>query len=164
LIRRLNSLCKRSIAFEVRIDFHWLREAGEGEQLVARFLQTGSDCWAFQLIPCASPRSPASHPHKSFPCLNAPRSRYRASALAQYSVVDIFDDNKYAHDPTSTFLNWTIIDMGSFDYAADSWGFTCGATAEWKQDWWTARAGVFQLSQTPPMTVLWAAQAFARGA
>jgi hypothetical protein len=24
LIRRLNSLCSRSIAFEVRIEFHWL--------------------------------------------------------------------------------------------------------------------------------------------
>lgn len=39
--------------------------------------------------------------------------------------------------------------MGAFDYAADSWGYTYGATAEWKQDWWTARAGVFQLSLTP---------------
>jgi high affinity Mn2+ porin len=69
--------------------------------------------------------------------------------VGKYSVVDIFDDNKYAHDPTSTFLNWTIIDMGAFDYAADSWGFTYGMTAEWKQDWWTLRAGVFQLSQQP---------------
>ncbi|MGB6326972.1 MAG: carbohydrate porin [Methylocella sp.] len=74
--------------------------------------------------------------------------------VGKYAVVDIFDDNKYAHDPTNTFLNWTIIDMGAFDYAADSWGFTYGATAEWKQDWWTARAGVFQLSQTPNSEVI----------
>ena len=74
--------------------------------------------------------------------------------VGKYSVVDIFDDSKYAHDPTSTFLNWTIIDMGAFDYAADSWGFTYGATGEWKQDWWTARAGVFQLSQTPNSEVI----------
>jgi high affinity Mn2+ porin len=72
----------------------------------------------------------------------------------KYAVTDIFDDNKYAHDPTSTFLNWTIIDMGAFDYAGDSWGFTYGATGEWKQDWWTARAGVFQLSQTPSGEVI----------
>ena len=69
--------------------------------------------------------------------------------VGKYSVVDIFDDNKYAHDPVSTFLNWTIIDMGAFDYAADAWGFTYGATAEWKRDWWTVRAGIFQLSQQP---------------
>ena len=39
--------------------------------------------------------------------------------------------------------------MGAFDYAADSWGYTYGAALEWKQDWWTARAGVFQLSDVP---------------
>ena len=50
--------------------------------------------------------------------------------------------------PGNTFLNWTVLDMGAFD-AADSWDFTYGATAKWKQDWWTARAGVFQLSQIP---------------
>jgi len=38
--------------------------------------------------------------------------------------------------------------MGAFD-AADSWDFTYGATVEWTQDWWTARAGIFQLSQIP---------------
>jgi high affinity Mn2+ porin len=69
--------------------------------------------------------------------------------VGKYAVFDIFDDNKYAHDSVNTFLNWTILDMGAFDDAGDSWSFTYGATAEWKQDWWTARAGVFQLSQKP---------------
>ncbi|WP_024881778.1 carbohydrate porin [Methylosinus sp. LW3] len=69
--------------------------------------------------------------------------------IGKYSVVDIFDDNKYAHDGRSGFLNWSVLDMGAFDYAADSWGYTHGATAEWKQDWWTARAGVFQTSLIP---------------
>jgi len=49
LIRRLNFSCRRSIAFDVRIDFHWLfREPREGEQLVARFLQAIGDGAAFQ--------------------------------------------------------------------------------------------------------------------
>ena len=74
--------------------------------------------------------------------------------VGKYSVVDIFDDNKYAHDSVNTFLNWTIIDMGAFDYAGDSWGYTYAATAEWKQDSWTARAGVFQLSQHPSSQVI----------
>ncbi|HMK91339.1 MAG TPA: carbohydrate porin [Methylocystis sp.] len=69
--------------------------------------------------------------------------------IGKYSVIDIFDDNKYAHDGRSGFLNWTIVEMGAFDYAADAWGFTNGATAEWKQDWWTVRGGLFQLSLTP---------------
>ncbi len=69
--------------------------------------------------------------------------------VGKYSVVDIFDDNKYAHDGRNGFMNWSIIDMGAFDYAADVWSFTYGATAEWRQDWWTGRVGVFQLSRVP---------------
>jgi high affinity Mn2+ porin len=65
------------------------------------------------------------------------------------SVGDIFDTNDYAHDPRGDFLNWAIIDSGAFDYAADSWAYTYGAAAEWTQDWWTWRAGLFDLSREP---------------
>jgi high affinity Mn2+ porin len=69
--------------------------------------------------------------------------------IGKYSVVDIFDTNKYAHDPRNDFLNWAIIDAGTFDYAADAWGATYGAAAEWYQDWWAARVGVFDMSAEP---------------
>src|SRR5205085_5224633 len=59
------------------------------------------------------------------------------------------DANAYAHDPRMDFLNWSIIDSGAFDYAADAWGFTYGAAAEWTQGSWTARAGIFQMSRVP---------------
>ena len=42
--------------------------------------------------------------------------------IGKYSVVDIFDTNAYAHDPRNDFFNWSIIDMGAFDYAANPWG------------------------------------------
>jgi high affinity Mn2+ porin len=74
--------------------------------------------------------------------------------VGKLSVVDIFDTNKYAHDPRNDFLNWAIIDAGSFDYAADAWGATYGAAAEWYQDWWTARVGVFDMSNVPNSTKL----------
>ena len=67
----------------------------------------------------------------------------------KYSVVDIFDTNKYAHDPRGDFLNWSIVSNGAFDYAADAWGYSYGATAEWYQDWWTIRTGVFDGSMVP---------------
>ena len=67
----------------------------------------------------------------------------------KFSVGDVFDANKYAHDPKSDFLNWALIDTGSFDYAADAWGYTYGASAEWYQDAWTTRFGVFDLSTVP---------------
>jgi high affinity Mn2+ porin len=69
--------------------------------------------------------------------------------FGKFSVVDIFDNNAYAHDPKNDFLNWSIIELGAFDYAAESWGYTYGATAEWNQDWWTLRGGVFDMSRVP---------------
>jgi high affinity Mn2+ porin len=69
--------------------------------------------------------------------------------IGKFAVGDVFDDNVYAHDPTTGFLNFAFNSMGAFDYAADSWGYTYGAAAEWKQSWWTLRGGLFQLSQVP---------------
>jgi len=70
-------------------------------------------------------------------------------SLGKLSVVDIFDTNQYAHDPRGDFLNWAVIDAGAFDYAADSWGYSYGAAAEWSRAWWTLRAGGFALSRQP---------------
>ena len=67
----------------------------------------------------------------------------------KFAIVDVFDTNTYAHDPRHDFLNWSIVDQGAFDYAANTWGFTYGAAAEWYQNWWTVRTGVFALSRTP---------------
>jgi high affinity Mn2+ porin len=69
--------------------------------------------------------------------------------IGKFNTTDIFDTNVYAHDPRGDFLNWAIIDAGAFDYAADAWGFSYGGAAEWSQDWWTLRAGLFDLSRVP---------------
>ncbi|MDE2368122.1 MAG: carbohydrate porin [Burkholderiales bacterium] len=69
--------------------------------------------------------------------------------LGKFSVVDVFDNNAYAHDPRADFLNWAIIDAGTFDYAADAWGYTNGAAVEWNQSRWTLRGGLFQMSPVP---------------
>jgi high affinity Mn2+ porin len=69
--------------------------------------------------------------------------------VGKFSVTDIFDTNTYAHDPRADFMNWANIDAGAFDYAADAWGFTYGAAAEWQHGDWTLRGGYFQLSSVP---------------
>ena len=74
--------------------------------------------------------------------------------LGKFAVTDIFDTNRYAHDPRSDFLNWALIDTGTFDYAADSWAYTYGTAIEWYQDRWTLRTGVFDLSIAPNSAVL----------
>jgi high affinity Mn2+ porin len=69
--------------------------------------------------------------------------------VGKFSVVDVFDTNQYAHDPRIDFLNWAAVDAGSFDYAADAWGYTAGAAVEWYQGVWTLRGGLFDLSTVP---------------
>src|SRR5580658_6160435 len=69
--------------------------------------------------------------------------------LGKFAVTDVFDTNQYAHDPRSDFFNWASIDAGTFDYAADAWGYTVGAAAEWYHGAWVLRFGTFDLSDVP---------------
>lgn len=69
--------------------------------------------------------------------------------VGKFSVTDLFDANRYAHDPRGDFLNWSLLDTGTFDYAADAWGYTVGAAAEWYQGAWVLRGGAFDLSTVP---------------
>ena len=69
--------------------------------------------------------------------------------IGKFGVGDVFDTNQYAHDPRGDFLNWSLVDAGSFDYAADAWGYSTGAAAEWYQGPWTLRVGGFNLSKIP---------------
>ena len=69
--------------------------------------------------------------------------------VGRFAISDIFDTNAYANNPKSDFLNWSILNAGTFDYAGDAWGVTYGAAAEWYQGNWTVRAGIFDLSKTP---------------
>jgi high affinity Mn2+ porin len=69
--------------------------------------------------------------------------------VGRFGVNDIFDTNRYANSPKSDFLNWSLVNAGTFDYAADAWGYNLGAAAEWYTGQWTLRGGVFDLSRTP---------------
>jgi len=74
--------------------------------------------------------------------------------VGKFGVTDVFDTNKYAHDPRGDFMNWSLIDTATFDYAADAWGYTYGAAAEWYQGDWTVRGGVFDAPAMPNSTDL----------
>jgi high affinity Mn2+ porin len=74
--------------------------------------------------------------------------------VGKFSVSDVFDTISYAHDPRNDFMNWSLIDAGTFDYAADAWGFSYGAAAEWYHGQWTLRTGLFDLSTVPNSTEL----------
>jgi high affinity Mn2+ porin len=69
--------------------------------------------------------------------------------VGKFGIADLFDTNKYANNSKMDFLNWSVINAGTFDYAGDAWGYSYGAAAEWYQDRWTVRGGIFDLSATP---------------
>jgi high affinity Mn2+ porin len=69
--------------------------------------------------------------------------------VGKFSVSDVFDTISYAHDPRNDFMNWSLVDAGTFDYAADAWGYTYGAALEWYQGDWALRGGLFDLSIVP---------------
>ena len=50
--------------------------------------------------------------------------------IGKVAANDFFDNNRYAHDARSQFLNWGFVDAGAWDYPADARGYTNGAIAE----------------------------------
>jgi high affinity Mn2+ porin len=69
--------------------------------------------------------------------------------VGKFYQTDIFDTNKYANNPKSDFLNWTVINNGAYDFGSDSWSDSYGVAAEWYQGHWTWCAGIFDMAQTP---------------
>ncbi|MBI3526673.1 MAG: carbohydrate porin [Betaproteobacteria bacterium] len=65
------------------------------------------------------------------------------------SVLDIFDDNAYSHDPRTQFLNWSVMTHGAYDYAADARGYSWGTALEYFHDNWAIRAGRFIQPKEP---------------
>ncbi|MBV9516627.1 MAG: carbohydrate porin, partial [Hyphomicrobiales bacterium] len=69
--------------------------------------------------------------------------------VGKMAVNDIFDNNSYAHDPRSGFMNWSAWEGGAFDYAADQIGYAVGGAAELNQKDWTLRTGYFLVPKVP---------------
>jgi len=65
--------------------------------------------------------------------------------VGEMSVLDVFDQNSYAGDVTSQFLDWALVGNEAWDYPANSLGYITGFTAELNQPTWAARYGFFQM-------------------
>lgn len=63
----------------------------------------------------------------------------------RFAASDILDTNAYANDPSRQFMNWAFITNITWDYPADSIGYTTGATAELNHLDWTLRYGFFEM-------------------
>lgn len=57
------------------------------------------------------------------------------------SIADYFDVNGVGSDSHLQFLNWTAVNNGAYDYAADTRGYTVAAIAEYEDRNWGVRFG-----------------------
>ncbi len=64
------------------------------------------------------------------------------------NMADLFDSNTYNHDPHTQFMSWASTTL-SWDYPADTIGYTTGIAIELNQPDWTLRYGWFQLPSVP---------------
>jgi high affinity Mn2+ porin len=69
--------------------------------------------------------------------------------LGKLSIPDLFDNNAYAHDARTSFMNYALVDAGTLDYAGDQTGFSWGGVAELNQKSWAFRAGYFLVPKIP---------------
>jgi hypothetical protein len=90
-----------------------------------------------QIIPLGGERVTAERgPFGLATSLPARRIEFR---LGKFSMVDFFDPNAWGSDSHLQFLNWTVDNNGTYDYAANTRGYTDGAILEYDDHWWTVR-------------------------
>jgi high affinity Mn2+ porin len=65
--------------------------------------------------------------------------------IGRFSAKDIFDNNAYANDPRTQFMNWALMANEAWDYPADALGYTTGLAVELNRPKWTLRYGFFQM-------------------
>ncbi|HLX64500.1 MAG TPA: carbohydrate porin [Planctomycetota bacterium] len=63
--------------------------------------------------------------------------------FGKIAATDVFDTNKFSHDPRGQFMNWSLMDNGAWDYPADTRGYSPGLTMEYGQKGWALRYGAF---------------------
>jgi hypothetical protein len=59
--------------------------------------------------------------------------------FGKFSMPDFFDINSVGSDTHLQFINWTTDNNGAWDYAADTRGYTVGATADFEDRNWGFR-------------------------
>ena len=67
--------------------------------------------------------------------------------IGKYDMVDFFDLNSVANDSHSQFMNWTVVNDGAYDYAADVRGYTYGGIIDYEDRMWGFRFAEALLSK-----------------
>ena len=63
--------------------------------------------------------------------------------VGKLAATDVFDNNRYSHDPRNQFLPWSIMYDGAWDYPANVRGYTYGVALDFNTVFWAVRYGIF---------------------
>ena len=85
------------------------------------------------------------HTHTGVTNSNETAGAKWVTTVGNFSAIDVFDGNDFAHDPRVNFLNWTFLTHGAWDYPADARGYSWGASLEYLGPQWNLRVGRFIL-------------------
>lgn len=90
-----------------------------------------------QIIPLSSETAEADRGPLSLASrLSVRRLEFRAG---KFGMNDFFDVNPVGSDSHLQFMNWTVVNNGAYDYAADTRGYTVGLYAEYDDRNWSFR-------------------------
>jgi high affinity Mn2+ porin len=65
--------------------------------------------------------------------------------VGRMSAKDVFDNNAYANDSRTQFMNWALMANEAWDYPGDSLGYITGLAIELNEPSWAVRYGFFQM-------------------
>src|SRR5262249_13128986 len=64
-------------------------------------------------------------------------------SIGKMAATDVFDDNRFSHDPRTQFLNWSLMYNGAWDYPANVRGYTYGFVIDGNTRYLALRYGAF---------------------
>lgn len=65
--------------------------------------------------------------------------------IGRFTPLDVCDNNRFAHDPHTQFLNWAMMGNITWDYGQNTVGYTTGLAIELDQPTWSLRSGFFRM-------------------
>jgi len=90
-----------------------------------------------QIIPLGGENAASTRtPYSLFSTLPVRRLEIR---FGKFSMADFLDLNTYGSDTNFQFMNWTVDNNGTYDYAADTRGYTFAAMVEYHDGRWAMR-------------------------
>jgi len=75
-------------------------------------------------------------------------TEFAIAKFGKLSTADDFDNNRYANNGRTNFINFALVNNGAWDYAADTRGYTYGAMVGVVRSDWALKLGTYALPVT----------------